>query len=82
MEEFPLYNTYVITTKTYEKIMPWIVQLYDKLYPWAIQKPNATHFGHIAGIYERIMAYAIGQQKLSSRQLNIEHDHEYKKLSY
>jgi hypothetical protein len=58
--------------------MKWLVELYDKLYPWCIQPPNASHFGHIGGIYERIMAYAIGQERLEYLDINIIHDHKYK----
>ena len=80
--QYPLCNSYVITIENYEKIMKWVTQLYDKLYPWCIQAPNASHFGHIGGIYERIMAYAVGQEKIHSVSLNISHDHKYKNLSY
>jgi hypothetical protein len=80
---FPLLNSYVISTDIYEKIMKWIIQLYDKLYPWCIQPPNRTHFGHIGGIYERIMAYALGQEYSHYISLNISHDQQhYKRLSY
>ena len=80
--QYPLYNSYIIPIKNYEKIMEWVVQLYNKIYPWCIQQPNQTHFGHIGGIYERIMAYAIGCEQLFSIKLNITHDNKYKKLSY
>jgi len=80
--EYPLLNTYVISIEFYEKVMNWIVQLYNKLYPWCIKPPNASHFGHIGGIYERIMAYAVGEENLHSIQLDIKHDNVYKSLSY
>jgi hypothetical protein len=79
---YPLYNTYVIPNETYEKIMKWVIQLYDKIYPWCVQKPNASHFTHIAGIYERIMGYCIGQENLQNIALNILHDHRLKEKSY
>lgn len=82
MNEYPLYNSYVIPTETYENIMKWVVQLYDKLYPWCVEEPNASHFEHIGGIYERIMAYAIGEENLLHIMVNISHDDKYKKLSY
>jgi len=78
----PLYNSYVISIEIYEKVMGWIVQLYDKLYPWCIQPPNQTHHGHIAGIYERIMAYAIGQEPLLAAMVNISHREELKEKCY
>lgn len=79
---YPLYNSYVISIETYEKTMKWVVQLYDKLYPWCVQPPNATHFGHIGGIYERIMAIALGEEQLHNIFVNISHDHNYKQVSY
>ena len=81
-EKYPLFNTYIIPINIYEKIMKWIIQLYDKIYPWCMQYPNKTHFGHIGGIYERIMGYALGQEKMIYKNINIEHNHFYKNLSY
>ena len=82
IEKYPLLNTYIIPINIYEKIMKWIIKLYDKIYPWCIQYPNKTHFGHIGGIYERIMGYALGQEKMIYKNINVEHNHFYKKLSY
>ena len=62
--------------------MKWVTQLYDKIYPWCIESPNATHFGHIAGIYERVMAYCVGEENLQNIVLDISHDSKYKSLSY
>ena len=80
--KFPLYNSYIIPTNLYKKIMKWVIQLYDKLYPWCINPPNMGHFGHIGGIYERIMAYAIGSENLQNINLNIAHDINLKNISY
>jgi hypothetical protein len=79
---YPLCNSYIIPTENYEKIMKWVVQLYNKIYPWCIEKPNQSHFGHIGGIYERIMAYAIGEENLYNIKVNVSHEHNLKKLSY
>ena len=79
---YPLLNSYVIPIETYEKVIKWVIQLYDKMYPWCIEKPNAQHFGHIGGIYERIMGYGIGEENLQNIILNVTHDHKYKELSY
>jgi len=62
--------------------MKWVIQLYDKIYPWCIEKPNASHFGRIGGIYERIMSYCIGEEDLRNIVLNVSHDHTYKDISY
>jgi hypothetical protein len=80
--KYPLLNSYVIPVETYEKVMKWVIQLYDKMYPWCIQPPYRSHFGHIGGIYERIMAYCIGEENLQIIELDISHDHKYKRLSY
>ena len=80
--QYPLYNSYVIPIEIYEKIMKWVVQLYDKIYPWCIEEPNATHFAHIGGIYERIMAYSIGEENLHNIKINVTHNHHYKRISY
>jgi hypothetical protein len=82
MYQYPLYNSYIIPIKNYENVMKWVIQLYDKLYPWCIQKPNATHFGHIGAIYERVMAYALGEEHFDYIKLNVSHDYKYKSLSY
>lgn len=58
--------------------MKWVTQLYNKIYPWCVEKPNANHFGHIGGIYERIMSYCIGEENLQNIILNVLHDHKYK----
>uniref|UniRef100_A0A6C0HDE2 Uncharacterized protein n=1 Tax=viral metagenome TaxID=1070528 RepID=A0A6C0HDE2_9ZZZZ len=81
-KKYPLCNSFIIEVGIYEKIMGWVIQLYKKLYPWCIQPPNRTHFGHIGGIYERIMAYAIGCENLKQINLNISHDNNYKKFCY
>jgi hypothetical protein len=62
--------------------MNWVVQLYAKLYPWCIQPPNRTHFGHIGGVYERIMAYAVGEQNVPHKKIKCYHNHYYKSLCY
>jgi hypothetical protein len=64
--------------------MEWIVQLYDKIYPWCVEPPNATHFGHVGGIYERLMGYCIGEENLQNIILNVSHgyNNKYKLLSY
>ena len=80
--KYPLLNTYIIPNGTYENIMKWVMQLYDKLYPWCIEYPNRSHFGHIGGIYERIMGFCIAEENLQNIELNISHDHKYKELSY
>jgi len=81
---YPLFNSYIIPIETYEKIMIWVIQLYDKLYPWCVNPPNKTHYAHIGGIYERIMAFAIGSECLNEISIGniINHSQEYKNLCY
>jgi hypothetical protein len=82
MKKYPLYNTYIVSTETYEKVMKWVTQLYNKLYPGCIKLPNRSHFGHIGTIYERIMAFAIGGEDMEQITLNVNHDDTYKKMCY
>jgi hypothetical protein len=80
--EFPLYNSFIIPTPLFEHIMPWVISLYSKLYPWCMEAPNKTHFGHVGGIYERIMAYAIGNEEYPQILLQVNHNHKIKSLAY
>jgi hypothetical protein len=80
-KQYPLFNSYIIPVETYEKVMAWVSQLYSKLYPWTMEPPNATHFGHIGGIYERIMGYAIGEEDLRYVEVRVEHDNNFKMLN-
>lgn len=82
--QYPLYNTFVIPTEFYaQKMMPWIAQLYDKLWPWCNQPPNQSHFGHVAGVYERVSAMVVGEEGMKCKLMTgINHDDTYKKLSY
>lgn len=77
-----LYNTYIIPIENYENIMSWVTQLYDKLYPWAFSFPNQSHFGHIGGIYERVMGFVLGCEGLKEVVIeeHVLHDHKYKRL--
>jgi hypothetical protein len=79
--QYPLFNSYIIPVETYEKVMVWVSQLYSKLYPWTMEPPNATHFGHIGGIYERIMGYAIGEEDLEYVEVRVVHDSNFKMLN-
>jgi hypothetical protein len=80
-KQYPLFNSYIIPVETYEKVMAWVSQLYSKLYPWTMEPPNATHFGHIGGIYERIMGYAIGEEDLRYVEVRVDHDNNFKMLN-
>lgn len=71
---YPLYNSYVIPSETYKKIMTWVCQFYPRIASIVVQ----LHFGHIAGLYERIMAFAIGEENLNMVKIEVKHDHDYK----
>ena len=80
---YPLYNTYLLPVKSYEKVMKWVSQLYNKIYPACNLPPNNTLNGHLAGIYERVMAFAIAQEHLPIiDSLSLHHDHYYRSLAY
>lgn len=80
--QYPLWNTYVVPLENYDRIMRWVTQLYKKLYPWCIEPPNSTHPTHIGSIFERIMAYAIANEKLPTLPMNISHEYFFKSRSY
>jgi hypothetical protein len=81
--EYPLLNTYIIHKSVFERYMPWIIQLFDKMYPWCVQYPNKTHHGHLGGIWERIMSFAVAMQKIGPIvKMDIQHDHNYKSVCY
>lgn len=71
---YPLFNSYVIPVETYEKIMKWVSTLYSRIGAIVVQ----THFGHIGGLFERVMAFAVGEEKLHLIHLDVKHDHTYK----
>lgn len=72
--QYPLCNTFVLQSEMFARVMAWVSQLYSKLYPWCVEFPNLSHFGHIGGIYERIMAYAIAGLEFSTvKMLNVSH---------
>jgi len=84
----PLWNTYIISKSTYEKIMPWVIGLYDKIYLMAIELQGTTweglgRLGYIGGIYERIMALAICGEGLDFYTFDLNHAQDkYKKECY
>ena len=81
-KKIALNNAYIIPVENYENIMRWVTQLYDKLYPWAFRPPNQSHFGHVGGIYERIMGFVLAGENLKDVVIegHVLHDHKYKRL--
>jgi hypothetical protein len=79
---YPLWNTWVVPTTVYERIMPWVIQMRTKLYPWAVQPPYDSSPTVIGGIFERIMALAIGDELLYIGMPDLKHDHKIKVLAY
>lgn len=58
---FPLLNTFVIPSRIYCEIMPLVIHLYH----YFMQKNlfiQGKNFEHLAGIFERIMAFILGQE--------------------
>jgi hypothetical protein len=81
-KQYPMCNTFIIPIKNYEDIMLWVISLYEKLYPWACEEPNYTGIGAIGGVFERVMAFVLGEQNLNLIYIDGYHDHEYKKYVY
>jgi hypothetical protein len=60
-KKFPLLNTYIISAETYNKIMPLAIHLYN----YSINNNFFEHghnFQDQAGIFERVMAFLVGQE--------------------
>jgi hypothetical protein len=68
-KRYPLCNSYILPIHNYERVMRWVVQLYAKLYPQC-----KTSSSHIAGVYERVMAYGIGQENLIVKSIDVHHE--------
>ncbi len=80
---YPLYNTFVIPSEQYAEIMKWVVQIYDKLHEIFKMPRYNPYLINCGGLYERVMAYAIGNHNLNYKLLNdIKHDHDLKSKSY
>jgi hypothetical protein len=75
---YPLFNAYIIPSEEYNKCMSWVSTLYDKIYDYSTKYPSPTHYAHIAGVYERIMALFIADQIEERYSLNIIHEHNFK----
>jgi hypothetical protein len=69
---YPLLNSYVIPSSSFETVMKWVVQLYGAV----------DLEGHTAGFYELIMAIALGEEDLEWYRLDVSHDQEFKKPCY
>ncbi len=78
----PLLNTYVTDSDNYNSIMDFAIKLHSIIYPACIQPPNATHYGHYSGIYERIMGLLVIQNMDNITTLNVEHNHNLKAQCY
>jgi hypothetical protein len=60
-KKFPLLNTYIISAETYNKIMPLAIHLYN----YSINNNFFEHghnFQDQGGIFERVMAFLVGQE--------------------
>jgi hypothetical protein len=69
---YPLLNSYVVPSSSFENVMKWVVQLYG----------SVDLEGHTAGLYESIMAIALGEEDLYWYKLDVSHDQELKKPCY
>ena len=66
-KQYPLCNSYILPIHNYEHVMSWVTQLYDRLYPQC--EPSC-----IAGVYERVMSYAISQETLVTKSIDVHHE--------
>ena len=61
--------------------MKWVSQLYSK-FEGNYKAPPGSSVGHIGGIFERVMGFAIGNEQLMCRRLPVLHNQEYKSKVY
>ena len=73
-KDFPLLNSYIIPRKTFYEIMPIVRDLYN-LYIEHKVFGEALPFKDLAGSFERIMAYIVGQEADKFIHWNIRHTH-------
>jgi hypothetical protein len=73
-KEFPLLNSYIIPTKTFYEIMPIVKDLYN-LYMEHKVFGEGPPFKDLAGSFERIMAFIVGQEADKLIQWDIKHTH-------
>jgi hypothetical protein len=73
-KEFPLLNSYIIPTKTFYEIMPHVNDLY-KMYMDHQVFGSSAPFKDLAGSFERVMAFMIGQEADTLNHWNIRHTH-------
>ena len=66
-KQYPLCNSYILPIHNYEHVMSWVSQLYDRLYP--LCGPSC-----VAGAYERVMSYAISQETLVTKSIDVHHE--------
>jgi hypothetical protein len=58
---YPMLNTYILPSEKFESIVQWALHVDSVIYPWCVEPPNFTVRGHIAGIFERVFALAVGE---------------------
>jgi hypothetical protein len=77
---YPLLNTYILPVKTYEKVMSWVSPLIYKIHEETMKNYNMqTVRCSMSIFYERIIAFAIGQEKISSILIrDVEHKTAYR----
>lgn len=80
--KYPIVNTFVIPSSTFDEIMPWVTQLYYKLFPWCSSPPFYPDYGRVASVFERVMAFVVGEQPLTQVRIDIKHDNNYKNGCY
>lgn len=74
-EDYPLLNSFVVSSQIFDKGMEWINQLYKSVFEKLEESGEKAHVG---GYAERTMGLFIGGEQLEYIQLNIEHNHDFK----
>jgi hypothetical protein len=76
--KYPLYNTYLINTKTFTNMMEWFSPLLYKIFETAKNKDD----GGFGGLFERAAALNLGDQCGIPQPMPIRHDHDFKHKTF
>jgi hypothetical protein len=78
-KKFPLYNSFIVDTAIYSKMMIFLSPIYTKYHAIFDYDTSA----YMAGIYERYTALVLSQEDIHLRRIQgIDHNLEFKKSAY
>jgi hypothetical protein len=79
---YPLFNTYIVPSADFQKIVGWALQVDSLLVSWLTERPLDTIPYLIGSVFERVFAMGVGELLQRSETVwNIEHPGELKQHS-